>query len=78
MSLQKRQKRFSSLLMAEYLSLADALATARISDFIAQAEAEGIGPADRDQFNAMVGRITAPQPEGQTSRSPARGSTRGK
>lgn len=62
----------------ERLSLADALASGRLSDFAAQAEAEGIGPADRAQFDAMVGRITAPQPEGQTSRSPARGGSRGK
>lgn len=60
------------------LSLADALASGQLEAFISQAEAEGVGPADRDQFEAMVGRITAPQPEGQTSRSPARGSTRGK
>lgn len=64
--------------MERHLTLSDALASDRLSDFIAQAEAEGVGPADRDQFEAMVGRVTAPQPEGQTSRSPARGSKRGK
>ena len=60
------------------LSLADALASDRLSDFVAQAETDGIGPADRDQFEAMVGRITAPQPEDRTFRSRARGGSRGK
>lgn len=60
------------------ITLATAIAENRLPEFIAQAEAEGIGPADLDQFEAMVGRVTAPQPEDQTSRSPARGSKRGK
>jgi hypothetical protein len=49
-----------------------------LDDFIDQAEAEGIGPADRAQFEALVGTLTAPQPEGQTSRSHGGGSKRGK
>lgn len=60
------------------LTLAQALTEGRLQDFVDQAEAQGIGPADRAQFDAMVGRVTAPQPEGQTSRSPAHGSKRGK
>lgn len=60
------------------LTLADALASGRLDDFAAQAEAGGIGPADREQFDALVGRVTAPQPEGRTSRSPARDGSRGK
>ena len=60
------------------LTLSEAINAGRLEDFAAQAEAEGIGPADRDQFDAIVGRITAPQPEGQTSRSPARDGSRGK
>lgn len=60
------------------LSLSEALAKGRLDDFIAQAEAEGVGPADRTQFEAMVGGVTAPQPAGQTSRSRARGGSRGK
>lgn len=60
------------------LTLAEALATDKLEAFVKQAEAEGVGPADRSDFEAMVGRVTAPQPEDQTSRSPARGSTRGK
>ena len=62
----------------ERMTLSDALASGDLEPFIRQAEAEGIGPADRAQFEAMVGRVTAPQPEDQTSRSPARGSKRGK
>ena len=59
------------------LTLAQAIAEDRLQDFAAQAEADGVGPADRCQFDAMVGRITAPLPEGQTSRSPGHGSKRG-
>lgn len=64
--------------MSANLTLSQALAEGRLDDFVAQAEAAGIGPADRAQFDALVGRVTAPQPEGQTSRSPAHGSKRGK
>ena len=60
------------------LTLAQALASNRLDDFAEQADADGYGVADRAQFEALVGRITAPQPEGQTSRSPAHGSKRGK
>lgn len=60
------------------LTLAQALSEGRLQDFAEQAEADGIGPADRAQFDALVGRVTAPLPEGQTSRSPVRGSKRGK
>jgi hypothetical protein len=60
------------------LTLSQAISDGRLSDFIAQAEAEGIGPADRTAFENLLGRVTAPLPEDQTSRSPARGSKRGK
>lgn len=60
------------------LTLSQALAEGRLQDFAAQAEADGIGPADRAQFDALMGRVTAPLPEDQTSRSPVRGSKRGK
>jgi hypothetical protein len=63
---------------AARLSLSEALASGRLADFVDQAEAEGIGPADRAQFEAMVGRLTAPQPEDQTSRSRGGGASRGK
>ena len=53
------------------LTLAEALASNRLSDFAAQAEAEGVGPADRTQFDKMLERVTAPLPEDQTSHLPA-------
>lgn len=60
------------------ITLSEALAENRLEEFIVQAEAEGIGPVDRAQFDATVGRVTAPQPEDQTSRSPAGDCSRGK
>lgn len=60
------------------LSLAEAIAGDRLEEFVTQAEAQGIGPADRPMFDTLVGRITAPQPEGQTSHSRGGGSKRGK
>lgn len=60
------------------LTLNDALASGRLSDFIDQAEADGIGPADRDIFAEMVGCVTTPPPEDQTSHSHARDGSRGK
>lgn len=61
------------------LSLSEALAQDRLADFVAQAEADGVAPADRAQFDRLVGRVvTAPQPEGQTSRSHGSGYSRGK
>jgi hypothetical protein len=41
------------------LSLAQALAEGWLDEFIAQAEVNGYGYADRNQFDALVGRITA-------------------
>ena len=60
------------------LTLSEALASGRLDEFAAQAEADGVGPADRAQFEALVGTLTAPQPEDQTSRSRGDGSKRGK
>lgn len=60
------------------LTLSKALAENRLSEFVAQAEAEGIGPADRTMFDALMERVTAPLQEGQTSRSRGGGSKRGK
>jgi len=60
------------------LSLRQALDEGRLEDFVRQAEQQNIGPADRSQFEALLGRVTAPQPEDQTSRSPARGGSGGK
>lgn len=61
----------------ERLNLAEALASDRLEDFAAQAEADGVGPADRSRFDALV-KVTVPPPEDQTSRSRAGGSKRGK
>lgn len=61
------------------LTLNEALRTDRLGDFIAQAEAEGIAAADEQLFDRLMGKVVkVPLPEGQTSRLPARGSSRGK
>ncbi len=60
------------------LTLSEAIASDRLADFAKQAEAEGVGPADRSQFDQLIGRVTAPQPEDRTSRSRGDGSKRGK
>jgi hypothetical protein len=60
------------------LTLNEALQSGRLDDFIAQAEAEGVANADEEAFAALMGRVTAPLPEGQTFHSPVRGSKRGK
>lgn len=45
------------------LTLQQATDTGCLSDFIAQAEAEGVGPTWGEVFDALLGRITAPQPD---------------
>ena len=60
------------------LTLADALASGSLEPFIRQSEADGVGPADRGQFEALLGLVTEPQQAGQTSRSPGSGCSRGK
>lgn len=64
--------------MDGYLTLQEALDSKRLDDFIAQAEAMGVEAADREMFEELVGRITAPPPEGQTFHSRGGGSKRGK
>ena len=64
--------------MEGHLTLADALKSGRLGDFVTHAEATGIGPADRSQFDALLGAVTVPPQAGQTSRSPVRGSSREK
>ena len=64
--------------MDAYLTLQEALDSNRLDDFIAQAEAEGVEAANRELFEQVVGRITAPRSEGRTSRSRGGGSKRGK
>lgn len=60
------------------VTLAMALENGDLELFIRQAEADGVGPADREQFEALLGRVTAPQQEDRTSRSPGSGCSRGK
>ena len=45
------------------LSLRDALATDQLEAFIIQADAQGVGHADRCCFDKLVGRATASPPE---------------
>jgi hypothetical protein len=46
------------------LSLADALGSNRLSEFVDQTEKYDIGPADLTKFDKKVGHITAPLPAG--------------
>ena len=64
--------------MASFLTMSQALSEGRLHDFVAQVEAEEVGPADRAQFEVIIGRITAPLPEDQTSHSLAAGGSRGR
>jgi hypothetical protein len=51
------------------LSLAEALKTGRLQEFIAQEEARGVGPIDRAEFDALLKKAaTATQSKGRTSR----------
>ena len=61
------------------ISLADAMKSGRLSDFINQAEREGVGEVSADDFAiALEALIKAPLPKDQTSRLPLRGASRGK
>jgi hypothetical protein len=61
------------------LTLAEALKTGRLQDFIAQEEARGVGPIDRaDLDRALAKMVKAPQSKDQTSRSPLRDGSTGK
>ena len=52
------------------LSLAEAIKTHRIPEFIAQEQARGVGPIDRAGFDALLtGAAKSPPAKGQTSRS---------
>ena len=55
------------------LTLSEALATNRLRDLIAQAEADGVGSTQRGEFDQKLGCVIAPQPSDQTSRLPAPG-----
>ena len=59
-------------------TLAEALASGDLEAFIRQVEAEGIGPANREAFEALLGGVIKERPqEDQTSRSRGPGSKRG-
>jgi hypothetical protein len=64
--------------MKQSITLAEALKTGKLNEFVDQAEANGVGPISRSDFDEILGKVTAPRPEDQTSRSPARGGSRGK
>ncbi|MGC1863158.1 MAG: hypothetical protein WA733_19090 [Methylocystis sp.] len=54
----------------QYVNTCEAIKDGRLQEFIAQAEARGVGPVDREEFDTlMAALIKAPQSEGQTSRS---------
>lgn len=61
------------------LSLANAIKSGRIEDFIAQEEGRGIGPIDRAKFDALAAAlIKETQSEDQTSRSASGDGSSGK
>lgn len=61
------------------LSLAEAIRSDRLADFIAQEEARGIGPIDRGDLDREIAAlIKEQQSEGQTSRSASRDGSSGK
>lgn len=54
-----------------HLSLSEALRTGRVDAFVTQAEAAGVGPVSKADFDESVRRVavTRPQLSGRTSRS---------
>lgn len=61
------------------VTLKKAIETGRLDRFIKQAEADGISPADeREVLNAIKATIKPKRSEDRTSRSRARGGSRGK
>lgn len=61
------------------LTLRKALASGRLKDFVAQQEAAGIGPVEREELDRLLLRtIKAPRSKGQTSRSPSLGGSSGR
>lgn len=61
--------------MDDRLSLCEAIDTGRLKEFIAQEEARGIGPANRDDVEAAIKKLatTPTRSGGRTSRSPSGG-----
>lgn len=62
----------------ERITLGEALEGGDLESFVRQAEADGLGAADREEFDARLGAlIKAPPQAGQTSHSPVRGGSPG-
>lgn len=52
------------------ISLSEALATGRLEDFIRQQEVAGVGPADEQQFERLIGTaVKQPQSADRASHS---------
>jgi hypothetical protein len=65
--------------MADRLTLAEAIRSGRLSEFAAQEEARGVGPADPRALDALVAEAAkGPQSEDQASRSPCGDGSTGK
>jgi hypothetical protein len=61
------------------LSLVESIKAGRLTDFLEQEEARGIGPIARAELDALTAAlIKAPQSEGQTSHSPSGDGSTGK
>lgn len=61
------------------LTLSKAVKEGRLSEFIAQEEARGVGSIDRAEFDRLlVKAVKSPQSKDQTSHYPARGGSTGK
>jgi hypothetical protein len=61
------------------LSLAQAIKTKRLQDFIAQEEARGVAPADLAEVEILIREMITTKPqEDQTSHSPERDGSSGK
>jgi hypothetical protein len=62
--------------MRDYLPLVKALETNRISEFVAQEEARGIGPIERAEFDGAVAKVLKERRSAdQTSRSASGGNS---
>jgi hypothetical protein len=61
------------------ITLSDALKSGRLSEFIEQEEARGVGPASKRKLDAAIKKLaTQPRPANQTSRSTSRDGSREK
>ena len=61
------------------LTLSAAVKAGRLEEFAAQEEKRGVGPVDRNAFDALTATLVkAPQSEGRTSRSSSGGGSTGK